>query len=245
LHLTTERKNIMADETQLESGQSGEQELPTPSFSDQATSSTSSGADDIVSKLLPQLEQMIERKVQSVKDKRISEIEKALGGRSKILAELESEGVNIPKDVRTTMQIRELEERLAQQTAQPAQKVDDGSSTQKAAVQDAIAKLSEFGLSSNDPAFIELLRGKYANRDAFDKAVLGHVVGKLAPQKPPNPADVVQAPARAGATDKGVDALTDEYKKQVRAARGNRAEIARLRGEYQKQGVPVHEVDFS
>jgi hypothetical protein len=232
-------------ENQLESGQSGEQELPTPSFSDQATSSTSTGADEIVSKLLPQLEQMIERKVQSTKDKRISEIEKALGGRSKILAELEEAGVPITKEVRAEMRIRELEERLTQPPTQPAQAVDAGPSTQKAAVTDAIATLKRHELDPNDPAFIELLRGKYANRDAFDKAVLGHVVTKLAPPKPANPADVVQAPARAGATEKSVDALTDEYKQKVKAARGNRSEISRLRGEYAGKGVNVHEVDFS
>jgi hypothetical protein len=232
-------------ENQLESDQSGEQELPTPSFSDQATSSTSTGADEIVSKLLPQLEQIIERKVQSVKDKRISEIEKALGGRSKILAELEEAGVPITKEVRAEMRIRELEERLTQPPTQPAQAVDAGPSTQKAAVTDAIAELSKYGLSSNDPGFIELLRGKYQNRDAFDKAVLGHIVQKIAPPKPANPADVVQAPARAGATEKSVDALTDEYKNKMRTARGNATEIKRLRDEYAQKGVDIYGIDFS
>jgi hypothetical protein len=189
----------MATENPLESGQPGNQELPTPEFSETGASSPSNGADEIVSKLLPQLEQIIERKVQSQKDKRISEIEKVLGGRSKILAELESEGVTIPKEVRTQMQIRELEERLAGRSEQPAPSVDVGPSTQKAAVTEAIAKLNEYGLTSNDPAFIEVLRGKYTNRDAFDKAVLGHIVGKLAPQKPANPADVVQSPVRTAA----------------------------------------------
>lgn len=239
----------MATDNQLESSQPGEQgDLPTPEISESGASSTSSGADEIVSKLLPQLEQMIERKVQSTKDKRISEIEKVLGGRSKILAELESEGVNIPKDVRTQMQIRELEERLAQQTGQPAPVVDNGLSTQKAAVTDAIAKLTEYGLSSNDPAFIELLRGKYQNKDAFDKAVLGHVVGKLAPQKPANPADVVQPPARAGATEKSKEALTSEFKqKMLEAPRGAKGDAERraLKNEYIQKGVDIHSIDFT
>jgi hypothetical protein len=226
----------MADETQLESGQSGEQELPTPSFSDQATSSTSSGADDIVSKLLPQLEQMIERKVQSTKDKRISEIEKVLGGRSKILAELESDGVNIPQDVRTKMEIRELREQIAGQSPQPAPASVDGSTQQKAAVTEAIAKLSEFGLSSNDPAFIELLRGKYANRDAFDKAILSHVVGKLAPQKPPNPADVVQSPATSPVTVPDTAAKIARLTELQKQPTKYKTEIAQLAAELEKAG---------
>jgi hypothetical protein len=231
-------------ENQLESSPSGEEaELPTPSFSDSGASSTSTGADDIVSKLLPKLEQMIERKVQSTKDKRISEIEKVLGGRSKILAELESDGVNIPQDVRTKMEIRELREQIAGQSPQPAQANVDGSTQQKAAVTEAIAKLSEFGLSSNDPAFIELLRGKYANRDAFDKAVLSHVVGKLAPQKPPNPADVVQSPARSGATDKSLDALKSDYLKDIAGARGKGYQFGdAIKEKYRKQGLNVDEI---
>jgi hypothetical protein len=231
-------------ENQLESGQSGEQELPTPSFSDQATSSTSTGADEIVSKLLPQLEQMIERKVQSTKDKRISEIEKALGGRSKILAELEEAGVPITKEVRAEMRIRELEERLTQPPTQPAQAVDAGPSTQKAAVTDAIAELSKYGLSSNDPGFIELLRGKYQNRDAFDKAVLGHIVQKIAPPKPANPADVVQAPARGGATEKSADALKQDYIKEMQTMRGNRAGIKAVQEKYRNMGIDPGSIDF-
>jgi hypothetical protein len=222
---------------QLESDQSGEQELPTPSFSDQVTSSTSTGADEIVSKLLPQLEQMIERKVQSQKDKRISEIEKVLGGRSKILAELEEAGVPITKEVRAEMRIRELEERLDQPSTQPTPASVDGSTQQRVAVTDAIAKLSEYGLSSNDPGFIELLRGKYANRDAFDKAVLGHVVTKLAPQKPANPADVVQAPATAAASVNGdTGAKIARLNELQRQPTKNREEIKKLAEELDKAG---------
>jgi hypothetical protein len=201
----------MATENQTESSQPGEEaELPTPSFSGTGDSSTSGGADEIVSKLLAQLEPIIERKVQSTKDKRISEIEKVLGGRNKILAELESEGVTIPKEVRTQMQIRELEERLAGQSSQPAPASVDGSTQQKAAVTEAIAKLQQYGLDQNDPAFIELLRGRYANKTEFDNKVLGHVVSKLAPPKPANPADVVQGPARTSASGVDVGKLTAE-----------------------------------
>ena len=197
-------------ENQLESSPPEGQELPTPEFSESGDSSTSTGAEDIVSKLLPQLEQIIERKVQSTKDKRISEIEKVLGGRSKILAELESDGVNIPQEVRTKMEIRELREQIAGQSTQPAPAVVDGSTTQKAAVTEAIAELRKYELSENDPAFIELLRGKYKSREEFDLKVKGHIIGKLAPSKPANPADVVQSPAAARPSTVNVDALAAE-----------------------------------
>jgi len=236
----------MSDETQLESSQSGEQELPTPSFSDSGASSTSSGADEIVSKLLPQLEQIIERKVQSTKDKRISEIEKVLGGRDKILAELEASGVEIPKDVRSELRMRDLEERLTQQTQQPASKRDDGSSTQKVAVTEAIAELNKYGLDSNDAGFIGLLRGKYANRAEFDLAVTKHVVSKLAPQQPPSPAGMVQSPAATRASTPSNDALTSQYKKDMLDARGKGNSFGNaIKEKYRSQGLDVDNISFS
>ncbi len=226
----------MSDETQLESSPSGEQELPTPSFSDQGVSSTSSGADEIVSKLLPQIEQIIERKVQSTKDKRISEIEKVLGGRDKILAELEASGVSIPKDVRSELRMRDLEERLSQQTPQPAPQRDDGSSTQKAAVTDAIAELNKYGLQSNDADFIGLLRGNYKTRAEFDLAVSRHVVNKLAPQSPPSPAGLTQPPATSTSRGNDVAAMIAELNAWQKQPSKYKEQIAKRSAELDQRG---------
>lgn len=205
----------MATENQTESSQPGEQDLPNPTFSDTGDSSTSGGADELVSKLTPVIEQIVQRTVQSTKDKRISKIEKALGGRLDLLAELEEQGVPIPKEVRTEMQIRELQDRIAQQSTQPAPVRDDGSSQQKAAVTEAIAELQKYGLSSDDPDFLGLLRGKYSNRAAFDLEVQRHIVKKIVPPKPASPADVVQPPVTGGAQPKGKDQLEMEYQKEI------------------------------
>ncbi|MDQ3007842.1 MAG: hypothetical protein M3R47_20990 [Chloroflexota bacterium] len=191
-------------------------ELPTPSFSSESASSPSDNADVIVGKLTPLIEQLIERKVQSTKDKRFSELEKALGGRSKLLAELESEGVSIPKEVRSELRIRELEERLAEPTAQPVPVRDNGLSQQRAAVTDAIAELKKYELDENDTGFIELLRGKYANRAEFDLKVSQHVVKKLSPQKPANPADLVQSPSTMKTAAGGSEIIT-AYEKELAA----------------------------
>lgn len=237
--------------TPQESSQPGEAELPTPSFSGSGDSSTSDGAEATVSKLRsalleelkPLIRETIEKQVQSTKDKRIAKIEGRLG----MLAELEEQGATIPENLKQEMRFRDLEERLTQ-PAQPAERVDNGLSTQKQAVTDAIAKLTEYGLTSNDPAFIELLRGKYQNKDAFDKAVLGHIVTKLAPSKSANPADVVQSPVTAGATSKGVETLAMEYKTKMLAAprgRAGDAQRSALKAEYERQGVPIHSIDFT
>jgi len=227
------------------SGTDESQELPTPQFSNDVTSSTSTDADAIVSKLTPILEQLVEKKVQSTKDKRISKIEKALGGRLDLLAELEGEGVEIPKDLRMQMQIRDLEERLTQPKEQPAQPRDVGTSSGQTAVADAIAALKENELDANDPAFIELLRGTYTSREAFDLKVQRFINGKLKPQKQANPADVVQSPARSGASDKSEEALRQDYIKEMKAARGKPGDIRAIREKYQKEGVNIYDVDFS
>jgi len=213
------------------SGEAGEEGLPTPSFSDQATSSPSVDADAIVSKLLTQLEPIIEKKVQSTKDKRFSEIEKVLGGRSKVLAELEEQGVAIPKEVRNEIRMRELEERLNGQPSQPAQAGDDGSSQQKAAVTEAIAELKKYELSENDPEFLGLLRGNYKNRSDFDLAVQKHIVGKLKPQQPASPAGVVQPPATGNSTGTDVAAKIARLQEYQKSPTKYRAEIKKLTDE--------------
>jgi hypothetical protein len=234
----------MATETPLESSQSGEAELPTPQFSEKGDSSTSSGADEIVSKLLPHLEQIIERKVQSTKDKRFSEIEKALGGRSKVLAELEELGQPVSKEALGELRLRELEERLTQPTTQPAQVRDNGLSQQRAATTEAIAELNKYGLSSDDADFLALLRGTYPNRAAFDLEVSRHIVKKIAPPKPANPADVVQPPVRASAVgEKSPAQLETDYQKEIleisQSKRGDEKlrAIAALKAKYREAGL--------
>ena len=238
-----------ADQTQ-ESSQPGEEDLPNPTFSGSGDSSTSE-RDAIVSKLRsalleelkPVIQQTIEKQVQSTKDKRIAKIEGRLG----MLAELEEQGATIPENLKQEMRFRDLEERLTR-PAQPAQSVDNGLSTQKQAVTDAIAELTKYGLDSNDAGFIELLRGKYANRAEFDLKVQRFVVGKLAPQKPANPADIVQSPVTAGATSKSIEALASDYKTKMLAAprgRAGDAQRAAIKAEYERQGVPTHSIDFT
>jgi len=225
----------MATEVPKVSGQPGEVELPTPSFSEPDVSQKSTDADEIVSKLTPILEQLVERKVQSTKDKRLSKIEKVLGGRLDLLAELEEAGVEIPKETRTEMRLRELEEQRTQSSTQPAPVRVDGSTQQKAAVTEAIAELNKYGLSSDDADFLNLLRGQYSNRAAFDLEVQRHIVKKIAPPKPANPADVVQSPA-TGKADSGD--LMVEYQNRAQKVRGNA--LIELKMEYRKKGLDIN-----
>ena len=241
---------MTADENPQVSDQSGSPELPTPTFSDKGASSTSSDADAIVSKvrtalveeIKPLIEKMIEGKFKSTTDKRFAKLEKAMS-KLDLLDELEAGGVQIPKELRTDMRIRDLEEQLSQSN-RPDSPRDDGSSG-KQAVEDALAELKKYDLTANDPAFIEILRGSYSSRDALDAKVQRYIIGKITPQKPVNTADVVQSAARGGTQDKSVETLTSEYITNMRAARGDKTKLMSLKEEYKKKGVDVYNVDFT
>ena len=227
------------------SDESGEG-LPTPQFSETAPSSTSTdNADAIVSKLTPILEALIEKKVQSTKDKRFSRLEQALGGRLDMLAELENEGVTIPKDLKSDMRVRDLEERLTQLTTpQPAPVVDAGTSTTRQAVTDAVAELKNHNLDPNDADFIDLLRGNYSNRDAFDNKVARYVLGKVSPH-PASPAGVVQSAATGGQPVKGREALKADYVKELQAVRGSKASVKAVQAKFKAQGLDVENIIIS
>ena len=238
----------MATEDPKVSGQPGEADLPTPQFSETGDSSTSMDVDVIVNKVVerlsPTLDQTIEKKAKSLQDKRFSKIEKELGIRSGVLAELEEAGVEIPKEVRTEMRLRELEERQPQTTTQPAPVRDNGLSRAAAAATEAIAELQRYELDTNDADFIKLLRGQYPNRAAFDLEVQRHIVSKLKPTKPANPADVVQPPVKSGASgEKSPAQLEQEYQKEMSAiAQTKRGDeklraIAATKAKYREAGL--------
>lgn len=234
------------------SGQAGESELPTPTFSEQASSPTSPDADSIVRQVLAQVEPLIDRKVQSTKDKRLSKIERALGGRLDLLEELEGEGVTVPPEVKTQMQIRDLQDRLSQPQSQPETPMparDDGSSTQRQAVNEAVAELTKYNLTP-DAQFIELCRGRYSDRASFDLAVKGYILGRVAPTQsptPPSPATITQAASTTPAHGKKSPAeLRTEYDNKIRKiAQTQKGDakikaITDLKAEYREAGLEVY-----
>lgn len=221
------------DKENQESSTDGTEELPTPSFSNTGDSSTSD-PNVSVSRLSPAdlqaIEQIVDRKVQSTKDKRFAKIEERLGLRDGLLADLEAQGVTIPENVRTQMQIRDLQEQLTQRPQQPAQAGDNGMSSPRQAVTEAISELKKHGLDPNDAEFIAIARGNYKDRAAFDLAVSRHVIGKLTPATPASPATATQGPARSSAQDDGGKRFSDKYEAELaKIPRGNIDGIRKLR----------------
>ena len=181
------------------------------------------------------------RGVQKGTDKRFEKF----GGDIKRILELKEQGLD-ENGIKRELFLDNLIAGQGQDTPPPPPAGSGSGAGQAPDVESAFKTLEEYSLSQNDPDFLVLLRqSSRMDKTTFDAKVKDFVLGKVKPPKPANPADVVQSPARAGATEKSKEALTDEYKNKVRAARGNRTEITRLRNEYSKQGVAVHEIDFS
>lgn len=201
----------------------------------------SPSVDDLVAKLseklTPQIESIIERKVQSTKDRRINALEKQYSGLSdiqQVLAEakeLRSKGLS-DDQVEDKMLLRRLVESLTQPpvTAQaPGQA--------QPVVEDHARKiLSEAGINEGDPEVVELARKQYAS-EAERVAAYASFVIRRSNKPQPNPAQATQTvPANIPNVD-----LAVAYQKELENIKGDdRAnQVIELRKKYRQRGLQV------
>ena len=168
-----------------ESGQEVEnQESPAPTFSSPSADSQKNSqpvdASALAKEVAAILKPTIDRQVQSVKDKRFSQLEKQqapVGGNS-TLEQLERLGVDIPADVRDQLT---LENRLAA--------LERGSSVQTSVAPvaeqtvDWSKVIDDVGLDDRIPEVAELIKGTYENLDKFKLAAY-ELNAKLSNAKP-------------------------------------------------------------
>jgi hypothetical protein len=134
-----------------------------------------------------------------------------------------------------------IDQQIKGHEAPPPSPVGNGNEGGQAPnVESAFKTVEEYGLSANDPDFINLIRksGNMKPND-FDAQVKEYVLGKVKPPKTANPADVVQPPVRAGATSVNTDALSVEmaqlYKNPSKP--GAMARIAEIQKALKEAGV--------
>lgn len=177
--------------------------------------------------------------LQGEKDKRISGLEGKIVEYESLVERLGSK--------ESALAQMQLQEQLASMN-QALQELKGSASTlspgtaQGGAVNAAQAFV-EMGLDLKDPRVAVALNKQYPNEDAAIAAAY-----KLSKQIQSGPApSEAQGAALQGKTPapNDVEALTDEYKKNMLAARGNERELTRIREEAIKQGVPVWSIDFS
>jgi hypothetical protein len=125
----------------------------------------------------------------------------------KRILELKEQGLNESQIQRELV----LDRLIGTQDAPPAEPVGNEAGRQAPDVESAFRTVEEYNLSQNDPDFIALLRqSSKMDKAAFDTKVKDFVLGKVKPQKPANPADVIQSPATRGAQGVDVGRLSAE-----------------------------------
>lgn len=191
-------------EKPMESGQDpGAAELPKPQYQEQPVAQQPSaeakpGATFDIESLMPAIEELVEKKVQSTKDRRIDRMEKQYGDLSelgKMLADVK--GGADPKDILDAVERKELLDRIAklESASQPAP--IPGKSEADEAFVKAKDIIKEAGLNNN-PRVLEVMSGTYAKpAEMLEKltlTVLAEVAGKpqatdaskVAPSAPPS-----------------------------------------------------------
>jgi len=231
----------MTDEI-LESGQGEGSEGTTNSNASQSTGDKRPSQFS-AEELLKQLEPLIERKVQSVKDRRFDEQGKRLDELSQFQPVLERfRDLVSPeqlKEIQKDLEFEDLKRRVYGD-GQPSAEQSTGNTPPPAV--NAAKTFVELGLDVTDPVVAVELQKSYANEnDAI--AAAWKLSKKLASSPAPTQA---QGAALQGGTpaEKDVEALTAEYQTEMANAQGNPSLARSIKAEYAKKGVPVDAVVF-
>jgi hypothetical protein len=209
-------------------------ELPTPKFTDASPGSATSSMDPeaLTEAILKRLDPILEKKMQSTKDKRIANIEKRLGIQD--LEELKAMGATIPDNVLTEYRFRQLEE--SRQSAPSSQAPTSQGSGATLTATDVSEVVKNYQLDANTPEVLDALRGTYRNRDHFEATMAKLALKRTTiPQPSAAEAASLQTPAASAA---GVKDLQSAYEKK-------RNEIAQtLRGDAKVKALSDLKVDY-
>lgn len=246
------------EQTEIES-------VPAPKTSQASgDSSISSGGVDeqaILSRLESRIEQEVEKRVQSLKDKRIGKLEKQVEGYGDLLGQLK--GV-LPDDVLNehAERIQQAEDRkiirqLWEQQNQPQQASEsvlqgnaEWAKTQKAlqGVFERKGLLEADESFENSRAYIEFYKankGEWNNMSEVERLARAYDYAdvKAGSQKGVS-AGVVAQPPGGGAQRADGDELINNYIKEMMDNRGNKTAIVSVQKKYRDLGVPIEQVAF-
>lgn len=106
---------------------------------------------------------------------------------------------------------------------------------------DTAAILKKVGIDENSPEAIQFMRSQFDNPD---QAELEAYRMKNRPQPSPTPETKSALKGNPPRPD-SVEEKLNNYKKEVIAARGNRAAIQSIKQKYKNENVPIEQVSFS
>lgn len=180
--------------------------------------------------------------LQSVKDKdkkEISSLKSKIAEYEQLKERFGADGAVEQIELRDTLS--EMKDQLSKLTGSVS--TPSGGNGQGGAV-DAAKVFDEMGLDRKDPLVNTVLAGLQGkDKDAIELA--GYRLQRQI-QSSPSPTQAQGASIQGKpAAPENVEALTEEYKQKMQAARGNRSEIQRLRSAYKEKGVDIYAQDFS
>ena len=212
---------------------------PAPEISPASTSQPPSpvvDADAIVERVVSRLDEVLDRKLQSTKDRRFADLEK-------VKAALDESGGD-PKKAARQLAIDQLLEQQTSQMPVPGRTDDEDFDELYAGI------LANRNISPDD---VELAEWVGSTKFGSKKAFLGAVREKAERMKSQrekqgkagSPAAVItDAAGKPPAPPGDVESLTKDYYKDMLAARGDAATVRSTKEKYRKLGVPVDQVVF-
>ena len=220
-------------------GSTGDAETPTQPASE--TQAAPSAVDEASLKdiLEPLVQQEVERRTQSVKDKRIAKQESRISSLEDTLAqykELQAEGMN-EKQALQYMKVNEFLESQGQTEAPPAQ--EPAVQTQ-VVVEDYLSPLLQLsGLDANDASVIEIVRNERDPSKQMTDIVSLAEARKQAKETPANPAAVMPSGSGQAVPGESLESVTEELNElySTPATPATRARIQEL-GKKQKELLP-------
>jgi hypothetical protein len=215
--------------------------LPKPVFSEKPVASpTSVFTPEQIAQLSPLIEQIAERKVQSVKDSRISKVEKVSKGLMDVVADLKAKGVAIPPELETQYQVESTVERMLGQRSVTAAPESGIPETQVSRTSDfnIAEELKQLELDTNNPQVLSLVsdlgNGKFRNPDHF-RAEAAKLALHLS--RPTESSETLATPING--KPEGKPDLMVQYKKEIEQNKGNIRKISDIQARYRKLGLQV------
>ena len=182
----------------------------------------------------------IKRESQSVKDKRISGIEKEMGDYRDVLKkvkELTESGLTFDQAQ------REIEfDQIRNKVLGPKDVPASGGTRNDEPADETMVLIESAGFDKNDPDVLKLLLN-----DPSPAKLQGGLIklGIERASKPIPSAATVAAPAGGNAPDQSPAELESTYRKEVMSARGNKNAILEIQSRYQKKGLDTSQVVFT
>jgi hypothetical protein len=218
--------NKMTDEIQESSSAEGSVDA-NPAASQGKNDKPTSAFD--AESLLKQVEGLIEKKVQSVKDRRFDEMDKRLGGTEAVLERV--------KDLIPAKEFTELKKDL--EFEELKRRVYEGK-PQTSTMAKVVGML---GLDANDVEVIaEITSKRWETSEAAELAA--HRLKERKATKL-QPSEASAASAQAAPPQHTPEGLKQNYIKDAKAARGNRIEMVNVQKRYQAQGLDTGQIDLA